>query len=205
MPTRRRLLASASALAAGGLAGCSGDPDTGTEGTPTGTRASTEDSPTPSDGSLTLTSPAFEDGGTIPERFTCSGENVSPTLEVEGVPAAASLALIVDDPDAPREEPWVHWLLWNVPPETDEIPEAVDRGETVAALDGARQGTNTSDAMGYSGPCPPPDDGPHTYRYQLHALDAELDVEAGERRDALESAMDGSVLERTTLAGEYDR
>jgi Raf kinase inhibitor-like YbhB/YbcL family protein len=204
MLTRRALLAATGTLAAP-FAGCTG----GGEGTPDDRDAPTDavdDGEDDGDaGGLSLSSPAF-DGGTVPTAYTCDGEDVSPPLRVDGVPdGAASLALVVDDPDAPTDEPFVHWLLWNVPPDTTEIPEDVPDGERVDALDGAAQGTSGFGDVGYGGPCPPEGDGPHTYRFTLHALDAELDVEPGAERGALEPAMDDRVVDETTLASEYER
>ncbi|MFB6170184.1 MAG: YbhB/YbcL family Raf kinase inhibitor-like protein [Haloarculaceae archaeon] len=190
---RRDLLAAAGALSSLSLAGCLGSSDGGTTTATVG-----------ADG-LELTSPAFDAGGAIPTRHTCDGENVSPPLSVSGVAdEVESLALVVDDPDAPRAEPFVHWLLWNLPPDTGELPAGVPRGGTVDAL-GARQGTNDHGDVGYFGPCPPRDDGAHTYRFTLTALDATLDVEPGANRPALDAAMADHASQRVTLRGTYDR
>jgi hypothetical protein len=184
-----------------GVGGCVGGGGGDAE-TPTPTATPTETTA----GALSLTSPAFSDGGTIPERFTCAGANVSPRLDVSGVHEdATSLALLVDDPDAPTAEPFVHWLLWNVPVDRKTIPEGVEQGDTVDALDGARQGTNSAGQVGYAGPCPPTEDGAHTYRFDLVALDSRLDVDPGANRDALESGMNGHVLASARLTGEFDR
>lgn len=201
----------ATALLATGLAGCAGRGDGGgdSDGDSDGDGAGDGDaSPTPTigDGELSISAAAFDDAGTIPARYTCDGENVSPELAVEGVPdGAGSLALVVDDPDAPGSDPFVHWLLWNVPPGTETIPRGVPQGETVDALDGARQGTNGSGSVGYFGPCPPTDDGAHTYRFTLSALDGMLDVSAAAKRDALAEAMADRMLARARITGEYDR
>lgn len=193
---RRRFAYRVATGVALGVAGCSGGGDETPTGTPTESTA----------GALSLTSPAFDDGGTIPSRFTCAGEGVSPRLDVGGVSEdATSLALIVDDPDAPRDRPFVHWLLWDVPVDRRTIPEAVPQGETVDALDGARQGTNSAGQVGYVGPCPPRGDGPHTYRFSLSALDTRLGVEAGAKRPTVDAAIEGHVLAKTRLTGEFDR
>jgi len=118
---------------------------------------------------------------------------------------AAALALVVDDPDASTDKPFVHWLLWNVPPETTEMPADVLDGERVESLDDAAQGTNGFGDVGYGGPCPPAGDGAHAHRFTLHALDTELDVNPGANRATLESAMEGRVVAETTLTGEYER
>lgn len=187
------------AALATGLAGCPGG----------GTTPETpEESPSAGqspDGSLTVSSSAFEAGDTIPTRYTCEGEDVSPPLTVAGVPEeAGSLALVADDPDAPGGT-FVHWLLWNVPPDRTELPAGVARGETVADLGGARQGDNDAGTVGYNGPCPPPADDSHTYRFTVYAVDGTLDLEAGADRAALGDALDGRTLASGRLTGKFDR
>lgn len=179
--------------------------EAGTE-TPTPDPTETDDpSPTPS-GAFSLSSPSFADGGPIPQTFTCDGQDVSPALDITDPPAATeSFALVVDDPDAPREDPFVHWLLWNVPGDTRRIPANVPRAETVQNLGGARQGTNDADSVGYTGPCPPVDDSPHRYRFVLYALDATLSVEAGATHETLSSRLTERRLDATTLTGTYAR
>lgn len=157
------------------------------------------------DAGLSLTSPAFEHGETIPVRYTGEGADLSPPLTIEGVPdEAGSLALVVDDPDAPGGD-FVHWLLWNVPADVTEIPEGVPQQETVPSLDGASQGTNDFDELGYRGPLPPEGDGPHRYRFTLYALDGMLDLEAGAKRDSLGNAMDGRIRSTARVTGMYER
>jgi Raf kinase inhibitor-like YbhB/YbcL family protein len=201
MPTRRQLLRAAPAALLG-LAGC-----TGGDGTPTPSPSPTP-AASPTDGSaggqFALSSAAFEAGGAIPEKFSCAGEGVSPPLSVSGVPDdAQTLALVMDDPDA-GERPYVHWLVWNVPADTTEWPEDIPPGERAADIDGL-QGSNSAGKLGYFPSCPPPDDGAHTYRYALYALDTELDLAAGAGRGELEGAMDGHVVAETTLTGTFDR
>lgn len=211
MPTRRHLLAIAGTAAAVALAGCTGGDGNGGDGSGDGNGngegdGDTQSPPRETGAAPDLSSPAFDPGGAIPTTYTCDGEDVSPPLSVSGVPdGAASLALVLDDPDAPRDEPFVHWLLWNLPPDTAEIPENVPPGERVDALGAAVQGTNSFGNVGYGGPCPPEADDAHTYRFVLHALDTELDLSPGARRPKLDGAMEGHVLGRTTLPGEYDR
>lgn len=208
---RRRLLF---ALGAGvGLAGCGGNGgESGGADADDGTDAATRtDSPSATSGAsssatLSVSTPAFEEGGAVPTEYTCEGENVSPRLNLGGVPSdASSLAVVVDDPDAPTDRPFVHWLLWNVPPDRTTLPRAVPRGETVSALDGARQGTNGAGSVGYTGPCPPPSDGAHTYRFTAVALDATLSLAAGAKRPAVDDALDGHVLARGRLTATFDR
>jgi len=146
---------------------------------------------------MQLTSPAFEDGAPIPEVYGYTAANVNPPLRIEDVPAeAASLALVVDDPDArePAGQVWDHWVVWNVDPATTEIPRAWDATDAV-------EGQNDYGEPGYGGPNPP--DREHTYRFRCYALSEELDLPAGATTDDLESAMDGVVLAKAELAGTY--
>ena len=130
---------------------------------------------------------------------------MSPTLEVSGVPSgASSVALLVDDPDAPGGT-FTHWLLWDLPPSIATIPEDVPAGETVPSLDGAKQGTNDADVVGYSGPCPPRDDGAHTYRFRLLALGEPLALDAGASRTAFDAALADVPRSETVLSAEFDR
>lgn len=153
-----------------------------------------------------MSSTVIGDGEPIPTRYTCDGENVSPTLQFTSVPEEAeSTAVVVDDPDAPTTEPFVHWLLWNVPPDTQRLPRGIPNTVTVESLGGARQGTNDAGSLGYTGPCPPREDGTHTYRFTVYAVDSLLEVEAGSERPALDSALRDRVLGRVTLTGTYDR
>ena len=151
---------------------------------------------------LSLTSNAFTDGQSIPRQFTCSGADTSPALAWTGVPAAArSLALIVDDPDAPGGT-WVHWVLFNVPAAASGLPEGVPAHKELA--DGSRQGLNDFRKTGYGGPCPPPGNA-HRYFFKLYALDVPLDLAAGATKAGLERAMSGHVLAETHLIGKFKR
>jgi len=155
--------------------------------------------------SLSLSSSAFEDGEAMPETYTADGADVSPPLSLSGVPDdAETLALVVDDSDA-GEEPWVHWLLWNVPAETTEIPEDVPTAERVEMLDGAVQGTNDFGDVGYGGPAPPEGDDAHSYVFRLLAVESELDVDPGASRQALDQELVAESLGATTLTGTYER
>ena len=150
-----------------------------------------------------LSSSAFGQNQSIPAKYSCEGEDVSPPLAWEGAPAGAkSFALICDDPDAPGGN-WVHWVIWNVPGTALGLPANVAKTETVAALGGARQGLNGWPKLGYNGPCPPR--GLHHYHFKLYALDAvlELPPKAGKRQ--LEDAMKGHILGQTELVGTYQR
>ena len=152
--------------------------------------------------SMELTSTAFTEGGAIPAKFTCDDKDVSPPLKWSGVPAGAkSLALIADDPDAPVGT-WVHWVLYDLPATTTELPEDVSQSQYVAG--GARQGLNDFRRLGYGGPCPPPGK-PHRYFFKLYALDTALDLKPGATKKDVERAMEKHVLAQAQLVGTYKR
>jgi Raf kinase inhibitor-like YbhB/YbcL family protein len=154
---------------------------------------------------LTLTSQAFRQNGEIPAQHTCQGADVSPPLEWSGVPEnTKSLALIVDDPDAPDpaapKMTWVHWVLYNIPPTTTRLPD----GAAAQALPGGTlEGVNDFKRAAYGGPCPPV--GRHRYFHKLYALDTVLPDLKGPSKAALEKAMQGHVLAHAELIGTYQR
>ncbi len=155
--------------------------------------------------SLAITSPSFGHGGEIPARFTCEGEDVSPALAWSGVPAGTrSLALIVDDPDAPDPRApkmtWVHWVLYGLPPEAGGLAEGVAPGELPG---GTREGLNDWQRTGYGGPCPPV--GRHRYFFKLYALDAVLPDLGRPTKGRLEEAMAGHILGQAELVGTYQK
>jgi len=155
--------------------------------------------------SLTLTSPAFGHEGQIPTRYTCDGEDIAPELRWSGLPEGTrSLALIVDDPDAPDpaapKMTFVHWVLYNLPADSGGLPEAVTSAELPS---GAREGVNNWERTGYGGPCPPI--GRHRYFHKLFALDTVLPDLGRPTSQALQEAMQGHVLARTELMGTYQR
>lgn len=155
---------------------------------------------------LTVSSPAFAAGARIPKAHAHApeGRNVSPPLAWEGVPQGAhELALIVDDPDAPRAEPWVHWVVYGIPPSAGGLPEGASSGSGLP--DGTRQGENDFDETGWGGPLPPPGHGTHHYHFKVYALDARLDLEPGASKDDLLRAMKGHVLAQGELVGTYSR
>ena len=154
---------------------------------------------------MRITSSAFEDGQEIPRQYTREAGDRSPPLAVEDIPEdAETLALVVDDPDAPNKT-WVHWLIWNIPADGSGLSEGVPTDPTVEAPDGARQGVNDFGDIGYGGPMPPRGHGTHHYRFTVHALDRLLELDPGADRDALESAMEGSIIDRARLTGTYER
>jgi len=149
---------------------------------------------------MLLTSPDFTPFGRLPDRFTCEGDDVNPTLNVANVPKETkSFALIVDDSDAITPEgPWVHWLVWNI-----DAKSVHSLGENTVPP-GAIQGKNTSGKIGWSGPCPPPTQ-PHSYRFMLFALNDFLDLPTGSNKFQLDEAMKGKILAQAELIGEYSR
>src|SRR5436305_8526287 len=150
----------------------------------------------PARGSLKVTSSAFSEGGKIPNKYTCDDSNVSPPLRIENVPASAkSLALIVDDPDAPGRT-WTHWLVWNIDPRTTEIQEK-------SVPQNAVQGTSDFGSASYGGPCPP--SGTHRYYFKAYALDTMLTLPSSAKKAALEKAMAGHIVAEGSLRGTYSR
>lgn len=155
--------------------------------------------------SLSLTSPDFEPGGSIPRNRTCDGENSSPALAWTNVPPQTkSLLLIVDDPDAPDpaapKRTWVHWVLYNIPPTATGLPAAVQPGELP---EGTRIGLNDWKEARYGGPCPPI--GRHRYFFKLFALDDVLPELGHETKAHLEQEMEGRVIAQAELIGTYQR
>ncbi len=138
----------------------------------------------------------FENNGNIPGKYTCDGDDVNPPLQIEGVPEnARSLVLIVDDPDAPMGT-WDHWIVWNIAPDTTKIEEN-------SVPEGAVQGMNDFKKREYGGPCPP--SGKHRYMFKLYALDTTLDLDSASKKEDVENAMSGHIIEQTTLVGLYQR
>jgi Raf kinase inhibitor-like YbhB/YbcL family protein len=155
--------------------------------------------PTPMEGasemSIQITSATFEEGTTIPVKYTCDGEDISPPLAWSGVPEGTqSLVLISDDPDAPVGT-WVHWVLFDLPADTNSLPEGVQGMGT--------DGNNSWRRPGYGGPCPP--SGTHRYFFKLYALDSRLDLKEGASKEDVEEAMQGHILAQAQLMGKYGR
>lgn len=150
---------------------------------------------------ITLRSSAFEEGGMIPRKYTCDGQDISPPLAWDSIPPGTkSLALICDDPDAPRGD-WVHWVMFNLPAETRQLPENVPPKKELP--NGALQGSNDFRKIGYGGPCPP--GGTHRYFFKLYALDTLLKLHAGASKADLLKAMQGHILGQGQLMGKYKR
>lgn len=150
---------------------------------------------------IKITSPAFEEGSLIPAKYTCDGADTSPPLQWDAVPEAAkSIALICDDPDAPMGT-WVHWVLFNLPADTKELPENLPTDETLPS--GAKQGITDFGRTGYGGPCPP--SGTHRYYFKIYALDAEIGLTSRAKKADLVKAMEGHILGQGQLMGKYKR
>jgi Raf kinase inhibitor-like YbhB/YbcL family protein len=151
---------------------------------------------------FTLKSSAFVHEGDIPSKFTCSGADLSPALTWSDPPGGTqSFSLIMDDPDAPGAT-WVHWVLYNLPAQTRELPEGVPK--EMELKDGSRQGRNDFARPGYGGPCPPRG-APHRYYFKLYALDVRISLPAGAGKADLEKAMKGHILAQAELMGRFRR
>jgi Raf kinase inhibitor-like YbhB/YbcL family protein len=154
---------------------------------------------------LSFRTQTFTHGESIPEKYTCEGDDFSPKLVVGDVPDdAAALAVVMDDPDAPGGT-FTYWLLWNLPPDLLAIPEDVPQLEEVPDLGGARQGENDFGDVGYRGPCPPEGDDPHEFRFTLYALDEELDVDGGALRPSVQDELDEHTLDSAQFIGTFSR
>ena len=154
---------------------------------------------------LILRSNVFEDGASIPAKYTCKGNDISPPLSWENVPAMAhSLALIIDDPDAPDpsapKTTWVHWVVYNIPPVTTQLLEHMTSATLPA---GTKEGVNDWGRTGYGGPCPPI--GRHRYFHKLYALDKVLDGLISPTKAALETAMQGHIIAHAQLIGTFQK
>ena len=148
---------------------------------------------------MKLKSSAFANGGEIPSKYTCDGENINPPLEISGVPKnAVSLILIVDDPDAikPAGKVWDHWIVWNIAPDVKNIDED-------SIPENAIQGLTSSNKNVYGGPCPP--DGQHRYFFKLYALDTFLDIPDSSTKKEVLDFINIHILEEAELIGVYER
>ncbi|HUX12612.1 MAG TPA: YbhB/YbcL family Raf kinase inhibitor-like protein, partial [Spirochaetia bacterium] len=150
---------------------------------------------------MVITSKAFENQHAIPAEYSCHGQDVSPALRWEDVPSETkSLALIVDDPDAPMGT-WVHWVVYNIPVDRTAFERAVPKTERLQ--DGTFQGKGSNGRIGYAGPCPP--SGTHRYFFKLYALDAQLSLRPGATKEQLLSAMQGHILQQSELVGTFSK
>ncbi|WP_048165574.1 YbhB/YbcL family Raf kinase inhibitor-like protein [Palaeococcus pacificus] len=149
-------------------------------------------------------SSVFKEGDVIPVKYTCEGADVSPPLKLEGLSKdAVSIAIIVDDPDAPIGT-FVHWVAWNIPP-MEEIPEGIPKLRELSSPIEVVQGRNDFGRIGYNGPCPPRGHGIHHYHFKVYVLDTKLDLSSGATKSELEKAMEGHVIQKGELIGLYER
>ncbi len=145
---------------------------------------------------MQLLSPVFKHNEFIPLKYTCEGQNINPPLEIYDAPETAkSLALVVDDPDASAGT-WTHWVLWNIDPQAQEIPEG-------NITKGSIEGVNSFKKLNWGGPCPP--SGVHRYFFKLYALDISLELDSTAGIEQLQEAMKGHVMAKTELVGLYKR
>ena len=150
---------------------------------------------------MELKSSAFEQGGLIPAKYTCDGPDISPPLSWSDPPVGnKSLALIVDDPDAPSGT-WVHWIAWNIPANARVLDEDLPKRESLP--NGMKQGMTDFRRVGYGGPCPP--SGTHRYFFKLYALDTMFNLPSSATKKELEKAMQGHILKQAELIGKYRR
>ena len=155
---------------------------------------------------IIVESSAFAPNAPIPNRHTGDGDDVSPPLTWSGAPdAAKEFALIMDDPDAPTDQPWVHWVLFKIPPGTTKLRESIEKTERPAEPAGALQGKNSFGKIGYGGPAPPRGHGVHHYHFKVYALSTPIDASPGITKEQLLEMMKGKVLAQGELIGVYER
>lgn len=155
---------------------------------------------------MSVKSEGFVDGGRIPDPYAGAHDNRSPHLEWSSpTSGGVSTAILCEDPDAPRERPFVHWLVANLPPRRSSIPSAVPTTASPECLEGGIQGTNDVGKLGWFGPRPPIGHGVHHYHFQVLLLDQTLDLKAGFQREEFDRAIRGHVLARGEIVGTYER
>jgi len=187
MPTNRRFLLAATALAAMTF--------------PMSTLAAQAGGAT-----LTVSSPAFKDGQPIPEEYTAYGKGRSIPLSWSKLPSGTrSIAIVMDDPDAKTPRPFVHWLIYNIPADTKSLDAGLPTAPRLDRPQAAAQGSNGTKSIGYFGPRPPQGDPPHHYQIQVYALDQALKLEPGADQDKLLGAMKGHVLGQGKLVGTVQK
>lgn len=151
---------------------------------------------------IEVTTPRFENGEMIPQKFTCDGDNISPLIRWDNIPeGTVSIALLMDDPDAPAGV-FTHWIVYNLPPDSRELEEIIPKEKNLK--NGAIQGQNDFGKIGYGGPCPPEGE-THRYYFRVYALKRKLKQEEGASRDDLLNAMEGSILDEGEYMGRYKR
>jgi len=154
---------------------------------------------------MQLMSSAFGNGSRIPTKYTGDGEDLSPPLAWEDVPAGTKeLVLICDDPDAPTPQPWVHWVLYRIPAETRSLAEGASRAAALPGVQG-RNSWKSGQTTGYRGPAPPPGHGLHHYRFRLYAIDTHLSLPPRMDKEAVLGAIKGHILAEAETVGTYER
>jgi hypothetical protein len=155
---------------------------------------------------IQITSESFSSNQPIPVEFTGDGRNASPPLKWSGLPAGTKeLALIVEDPDAPTPEPFVHWVMYKIPADVTSVPEGLPQEKKLKTPPGVMQGQNSFGDVGYGGPAPPPGHGTHHYHFHLYALDKPLEVQPGLDNKSLIASLTGHILDEGDLVGTYQR
>jgi len=155
---------------------------------------------------IQITSESFSSNQPIPVEFTGDGRNASPPLKWSGLPAGTKeLALIVEDPDAPTPEPFVHWVMYKIPADVTSVPEGLPQEKKLKTPPGVMQGQNSFGDVGYGGPAPPPGHGTHHYHFHLYALDKPLEVQPGLDNKSLIASLTGHILDEGDLVGTYRR
>ncbi|SKA64527.1 YbhB/YbcL family Raf kinase inhibitor-like protein [Desulfobaculum bizertense] len=153
---------------------------------------------------MKLTSSSFPENGRIPIQFTCDASDFSPSLDWEDAPEnAEGFALICEDPDAPGESPWVHWVLYGIPSVAFRLAAKIPR--TAEHPSGLRQGLNSWGRIGYNGPCPPENDDKHRYIFTLYALDNDISLAPEASKEQLLEAMEGHILDTAQVMCTYSR
>ncbi|PNR92476.1 YbhB/YbcL family Raf kinase inhibitor-like protein [Petrotoga sp. 9PWA.NaAc.5.4] len=154
--------------------------------------------------SLKVSSPSFKNNDYIPTKFSCEGRNINPSLLIENIPdSAKSLALIMDDPDAPRGT-FVHWVAWNIEL-ANEIPENIPKKHQVSSPIKMMQGKNSADQTGYMGPCPPVGHGVHHYHFKIYIVDTEINLPESAKKEDLLKAIEGHIIDQAEIVGLYKR
>ncbi|MBN1868326.1 YbhB/YbcL family Raf kinase inhibitor-like protein [Candidatus Sumerlaeota bacterium] len=155
---------------------------------------------------IKLTCESFGNGKRIPVEFTSDGTDLSPPLQWSAVPeGTAELALIVDDPDAPSAEPWVHWVIYRIPPGAQGLPQGVSPDLAIRGMEEVLQGRNSWGSIGYRGPAPPRGHGRHRYVFKIYAVDRVLPLKPGMDKRSLLHALSGHILAEGELSGTYER
>jgi Raf kinase inhibitor-like YbhB/YbcL family protein len=154
-------------------------------------------------GKLAVTSTAFKHNGAMPMKYSEYADGISPALAWTAVPNAQSYAIVMEDPDAKPQLPFVHWVAWNIPANVTSLPDGVQEQPRLTEPEGVLQGRNTRGSTGYYGPRPPAGEAAHRYHFQVFALDTKLDVPFGADRDQVLAAMQGHVIGKGEIIGKY--